>query len=51
MNGATAMDDGRGGPGVTVNAIAVVDLTKKVASFLFQYSKGVLSAKGDINRL
>ncbi|KAF4895134.1 Kinesin light chain [Colletotrichum fructicola] len=37
--------------GVAANVIAVVDLSAKVASLCFQYSKEVASARSDIQRL
>ncbi|KAJ0335221.1 hypothetical protein COL922a_009554 [Colletotrichum nupharicola] len=39
------------GVGVAANVIAVVDLSAKVASLCFQYSKEVASAQADIQRL
>ena len=37
--------------GVTANVIAVVDLSAKVATLLFQYSTAVAHARADIKRL
>ena len=39
------------GLGVVANVIAVVDLSAKVATLCFQYSKDVFSARADIERL
>jgi hypothetical protein len=39
------------GLGIAANVIAVVDLSAKVASLCFQYSKEVASARADIQRL
>lgn len=39
------------GLGVVANIIAVVDLSAKVATLCFQYSKDVSSARADIERL
>lgn len=39
------------GLGVAANVIAVVDLSTKVATLCFQYSKEVAGARGDIERL
>lgn len=39
------------GLGVAANAIAVVELSAKIASLCLQYSKGVKNAKHDIARL
>lgn len=43
--------DSMDGLGAAANVIAVIDLTAKVASLCFQYSKAVKNAKSDIERL